>query len=44
MISELIDKLELVLNMEKGYWEPTQNLVHLGVGIDTARALFYVPP
>ena len=43
-VEELINRLGLTRNVEKGYWEPTQDLIHLGVGIDTSRAIFYVPP
>lgn len=40
----LIRALGLTRNPEKGYWEPTQNLIHLGIGIDTMRELFLIPP
>lgn len=41
---DLLQQLGLTRNEEKGYWEPVQDLVHLGIGIDTVRQLFYVPP
>lgn len=41
---ELISKLGLTRNTDKGFWEPTRNLIHLGIGIDTERKIFYVPP
>jgi ribonuclease HI len=40
----VLHALGLSRNAEKGVWDPIQRLEHLGVGIDTASGLFYVPP
>ena len=29
---------------DKGFWEPTQRLEHLGLDVDTEAGLFRVPP
>eukprot|EP00042_Codosiga_hollandica_P038957 m.323018 g.323018 ORF g.323018 m.323018 type:complete len:158 (+) comp55519_c0_seq23:846-1319(+) len=44
IIGEFIQRLGLTRNVEKGFWAPTQDLIHLGVGIDTQRQIFYIPP
>ena len=43
-VVEFINRLRLMRKNERGYWEPTQNLVHPRVGIYTSRAIFYVTP
>lgn len=40
----LIQRLGLTRNTEKGAWEPARNILHLGLQIDTERGLFCVPP
>lgn len=43
-VDNTFSSLGLARNVNKGVWEPTQQLVHLGIGIDTVRGLFLVPP
>jgi len=43
-VERLLARLGLARHPDKGFWEPTQALVHLGLGVDTARGLFVVPP
>lgn len=40
----LFSSLGLRRNAKKCQWEPTHELVHLGIGIDTKRGLFLIPP
>lgn len=40
----VLERLGLSRNVDKGQWEPVQRAEHLGVGIDTASGLFFVPP
>lgn len=41
-VEKAIKALGLTINLAKSCWEPTQNLKHLGLGIDSARNIFYV--
>jgi len=44
-VQALLDLLGLRRNVAKGCWEPTQRLApHLGLGVDTLRQQFFVPP
>ena len=43
-IQYVLDRLGLMRYPEKGYWEPTQRLEHLGMDVDTAEGMFRVPP
>ena len=43
-VEAVLDLFGLSRNPKKGEWEPTQTLVHLGLGVDTVRGLFFVPP
>jgi ribonuclease HI len=43
-IAYVLARLGLTRHPEKGYWEPTQRLEHLGMDVDTAEGLFRVPP
>ena len=42
--SAVLELLGLTRNAKKGVWEPTQALEHLGLGVDTARGVFFVTP
>ena len=42
-VQETLDRLGLRRNEQKGHWEPTQRIVHLGLEIDTKEGLFRVP-
>ena len=42
--AEVMDRLGITRHPEKGYWEPTQRLEHLGLDVDTEAGLFKVPP
>lgn len=42
-IDHLLQSLGLRRNISKGCWEPTQNLVHLGIGVSTTDLRFYAP-
>ena len=41
-VEEAVGALGLTINYAKSNWEPTQDLKHLGLGIDSARNVFYV--
>ena len=43
-VAYVLDRLGLTRHPEKGFWEPTQRLEHLGLDVDTADGLFRVPP
>jgi len=43
-VSDVLGILGLSRNEKKGVWEPTQALQHLGLGVDSGRGLFFVPP
>jgi len=43
MAAELLDSLGLTRNEDKGHWEPTQRLRHLGLIINTVSMVFEVP-
>jgi hypothetical protein len=40
----VLRRLGLTRHPEKGFWDPTQRLEHLGLEVDTAQGLFLVPP
>jgi hypothetical protein len=41
-VEKAVELLGLTINVEKSVWTPTQDLKHLGLGIDSARNVFYV--
>jgi len=43
VVQDLMVSLGLSRNMSKGMWEPAQSVVHLGIGVDSVRNLFFVP-
>ena len=43
-VEAVLALLGLRRNCSKGVWSPTQTLEHLGIGIDTVRAVFFVTP
>ena len=43
-VSAVLSLLGLSRNENKGVWEPTQMLTHLGMGVNTATGQFLVPP
>ena len=43
-ISEVLESLGLARNPSKGFWEPCQQLEHLGLLVDAKRGLFMVTP
>lgn len=43
-VDETFTRLGLKRKESKGCWEPTKDLVHLGIRIDSRRGLFLVPP
>eukprot|EP00873_Tetraselmis_striata_P016564 jgi/Tetstr1/436828/TSEL_025606.t1 len=42
-LASLLDALGLQRNPTKGFWEPCQFVMHMGVGIDSASGMFYAP-
>ena len=44
LVDATLQRLGLRRNEAKSIWEPTQHINHLGLTIDTRRALFLVPP
>jgi len=42
-VQEVLTSLGLSRNPSKGQWSPAQSVVHLGVGVDSVRNLFFVP-
>eukprot|EP00873_Tetraselmis_striata_P014952 jgi/Tetstr1/435216/TSEL_024135.t1 len=42
-LASLLDAMELQRNPTKGFWEPCQFGMHLGVDIDSASGMFYAP-
>ena len=43
-VSAVLDALGLARSPTKGCWEPTQQLKHLGLGVDTRTGIFFVTP
>ena len=43
-IEYVLNRLGITRHPEKGYWEPTQRLEHLGLEVDTEAGLFLIPP
>lgn len=43
-VEYVLHRLGITRHPEKGYWEPTQRLEHLGLDVDTEAGLFRVPP
>jgi len=43
VVQRILDRLGLCRNMSKGMWEPAQAIVHLGIGVDSVKNLFFVP-
>jgi len=42
IVEEAVAALGLTINLEKSSWEPTQQIKHLGLGIDSVRNIFFV--
>jgi hypothetical protein len=42
IVEEVLGEFGLTRQKTKGEWEPTQDLEHLGVGVNTAAGVFYV--
>jgi hypothetical protein len=43
-VTAVLELLGLSRNEKKGVWDPTQALQHLGLGVDTAKGVFFVTP
>jgi len=43
-VEAILDLLGLRRNVKKGFWEPVQELKHLGLGVDSAKGQFFVTP
>ena len=41
-VQAAVESLGLTINVKKSHWEPTQQLKHLGLGIDSQRNVFFV--
>ena len=43
-VQRAVERLGLTINFPKSVWQPTQEIKHLGLGIDSRRNVFYVTP
>lgn len=43
IVGDLLIRLGLSRNESKGMWDPAQVVIHLGIGVDSVKNLFFVP-